>query len=698
MTTRRIFAVIAIVACLACVTSARTTQYLPEQGVLFEQALAQLRLDPADVRIDQRDLALWGGDKYRLPVLTNFLDNPWKISGTSRSITDGLLKYNGDIATLAGSAHSRTGHGVRLSLLGDPLEDYKARVEEIGDDALAVALAGLTGGAPEDYYYNDITMTDYAALPPAVRDAAAVFLLTVPDMLNYYELGMVEPLADLGLDPDTAREIALGYIMGEDEEQSDIETVLAIEAMLDNIDWDLFNTGAALVLSAAQGIQDALTAEGVDLGGDFYYSVDTPYGQVVLNGDADNRYYGDPALLVIDTGGAESYVCCAANQGSANPISVCIDLAGIDAYFEESQTRPAFGAGVFGYAVLIDNAGDDWYTMGSLGLGCGIFGTGALLDCDGNDAYHGKTNVQGTGVFGHGVLADCTGDDYYWLYQYGQGYGYTMGCGLLVDGTGNDHYNTELKDDPNGGPFGAERFIHFAQGAGYGRRADYVDGHSWAGGVGILTDGAGDDRYDCEVYGQGTGYWYALGICADKSGDDYHNAGWYSLGGSPHMGVGVFQDDAGDDRYYLTHMQSLGNGRDFSVGWFEDCAGDDWYQGGIMTFGVGDINGIGVFWDKGGDDTYLAHGPCFGQSRIENAGSIRDDMLTLGMFVDGGGNDRYFDLTGTDHITARPYPVVEDVTGLPEFGFTGNGVAWTRPTNQNETPGAMGCAIDALED
>ena len=54
MSTRRIFAVIAIVACLACVTSARTTQYLPEQGVLFEQALAQLRLDPADVRIDQQ--------------------------------------------------------------------------------------------------------------------------------------------------------------------------------------------------------------------------------------------------------------------------------------------------------------------------------------------------------------------------------------------------------------------------------------------------------------------------------------------------------------------------------------------------------------------------------------------------------------------------------------------------------------------
>ena len=293
------------------------------------------------------------------------------------------------------------------------------------------------------------------------------------------------------------------------------------------------------------------------------------------------------------------------------------------------------------------------------------------------------------------MLSDTAGEDYYWLYQYGQGYGYTMGCGMLVDALGDDHFHTEILHDPNGGPFGEERFIHFAQGAGYGRRADYTDGHSWAGGVGILADGGGDDRYDCEVYGQGTGYWYAVGICADKGGDDYHNAGWYSLGGSPHMGVGVFQDDQGDDRYHLTHMQSLGNGRDFSVGWFEDSSGNDWYQGGIMTFGVGDINGIGVFWDKAGDDTYLAHGPCFGQSRIEHSGSIRDNMLTLGLFVDGGGTDTYLDLTGSDYIAERPYPPLERPYGLADFAFAGNGLAWTRATNQNEVPGAYGCAIDA---
>ena len=519
-------------------------------------------------------------------------------------------------------------------------------------------------------------------------------------MLHYRELALTRPIEQLGLDPQAVYDKVLDYLLpagSGEEKDEDIETVLLLESLMDNVDWDLLNAGATLLTMAAEAVEDALTAENIDLADtDFYFDAATPYGRVLLNGSTDNNIDGDDYLLALHTSGAERYSSGAVTRDYSHPASVCIDLGGIDSYFNEDHFAPAFATGIFGYSVQIDAGDDDdWYTSGNLSLGVGAFGTGLLFDEGGNDAYHGKSTVQGSGIFGTGLLVDTAGDDYYYLYQYGQGYGYTMGCGMLVDSAGNDHYNTENEHDPNGGPFGAERFIHFAQGAGYGRRADYVDGHSWAGGVGMLVDGGGDDRYDCEVYGQGTGYWYAVGMCIDKGGNDLHHAGWYSLGGSPHMGVGIFQDDDGDDRYYLKHMQSLGNGRDFSIGWFEDSAGNDWYQGGIMTFGVGDINGIGVFWDKGGDDTYLAHGPCYGQSRIEHAGGIRDAMLTLGVFIDGGGTDRYFDLAGSEYIAQRPYPVVEDTGGLPGFGFAGDGTAWTRETDQNIVPGAMGCAVDA---
>ena len=56
---------------------------------------------------------------------------------------------------------------------------------------------------------------------------------------------------------------------------------------------------------------------------------------------------------------------------------------------------------------------------------------------------------QGCGIFGTGLLVDNAGDDYCWLYQYGQGYGYTMGCGMLVDGSGNEQvlvHDNNLRD------------------------------------------------------------------------------------------------------------------------------------------------------------------------------------------------------------------------------------------------------------
>ncbi|MBN2083167.1 hypothetical protein JW859_13295 [bacterium] len=697
MHTRHIALIVAVIAIALLGTSARTEVLLPEQAELFERALAQAGLEMSDVRIDPADLAVWGGDKYRLPLISAYMDDPWKISSYTRSQTDGLLNRQDDLATLLVSCHKQTGHAVRLGLVGDALEPYKLRAAELGEDALAVALSELTGQDPASYHDTDMHLTGYDGLPPAVRDAAAVFLFAVPDVLAYRELGLTEPVLKLGLDPQAVYTEVLDYLLNDGEEQDDaLEKVLLLESLMDHVDWAALNTGATLATVAAQGLRDALTAADVDLGdGAFHFAADTPLGRVVLAGSDDDDYPADDYLLILDLAGAESYENCAANRDYHHPLSVTVDLGGLDSYFNEEQAPGAFGAGLFGYGLLIDTAGDDWYAAGSIAYGVGIFGSGLLADGAGNDAYHAKQLAQGAGIFGTGLMIDNDGDDYYIVDVYGQGYGYTMGCGLLLDGKGNDQYIGSEAGEPNGGPFGAERYIHFAQGAAYGRRDDYGTGHSWAGGVGMLVDGGGDDEYHCEVYGQGTGYWYALGILVDKGGDDYHHAGWYSLGSSPHMAVGVFQDDGGDDFYALKQMQSIGNGRDFSVGWFEDSAGNDHYQGGIMTLGVGDINGIGVFWDKAGDDVYLTKGPSLGQSRIESAGSLRDVMLTLGLFVDGGGADTYLTINDEVNPTGQRQPLIDDWSNLEPHPIAADGTCWTRETDQNQVPGAVGVGIDA---
>jgi len=693
----RLAAHVALALLLASIIAvAKTADDCLPQYELFEHALGQADLTPRDVRIDFEDMALWGGDKYRVSLLDVFFADPWKISPYTRSLTDGMLKSDEDIAALTVSAHKRLDSGVRLGLISDPLESYKMRIEELSGKNLAVALAELTG-RPEPEFKS----AEYRQLPDALRDAAALILFAVPDALHYRELGLAKPINRMGLDTDAVYRAVLDYVIvewEEEEEGEDLENTLLIESLLDNTDWSLLNTGATLMALAAQEARRMLAeTDATLLTGDFDYRVNTPQGYVVLSGISDGYYSGDDHLLIIDTAGDDAYASCAANRSFGNSVSICIDLDGDDSYRNEDATSPAFGAGVFGYSILIDCAGDDSYETPYVGEGCGVFGTGLLWDGSGNDSYSGFRSLQGCGTFGTGILVDNAGDDSYELYEYGQGYGYTMGCGYLIDSTGDDLYRglEEPAELSNGGPFGEERFIHFAQGAAFGRRADFTDGHGWAGGVGILADGAGDDHYECQVYGQGTGYWYGIGMCVDKEGNDYRHAGWYSLGSSPHFAIGILQDDAGDDRYVLKQMQSIGNGRDWSIGWFEDAEGNDWYQGGIMCFGTGDVNGLGVFWDRSGDDVYMAQTPCFGQSRMESGAGLRDFMLTLGLFVDGGGNDTYLRLPGDGRPRGGYADIIQDIGELEVFKGVNNGERWARATQGNEVPGSHGVGVDA---
>src|SRR5690606_23337424 len=109
------------------------------------------------------------------------------------------------------------------------------------------------------------------------------------------------------------------------------------------------------------------------------------------------------------------------------------DASGVISADPARMTAQAQGCGIFGYGMLLDLAGDDVYRAHEFGQGCGIFGTGILRDAAGNDSYLGTGHLQGCGWFGSGVLIDNAGDDGYSLYQFGQGYGGTLGVGVLVD-------------------------------------------------------------------------------------------------------------------------------------------------------------------------------------------------------------------------------------------------------------------------
>jgi hypothetical protein len=154
----------------------------------------------------------------------------------------------------------------------------------------------------------------------------------------------------------------------------------------------------------------------------------------------------------------------------------------------------------------------------------------------------------------------------------------SKGFGLLLDALGDDTYTAHPMPIEFPSPQTAERNVSMAQGAGYGRRADYSDGRSWAGGVGVLIDVQGNDRYLCGVFGQGVGYWGGIGMLIDLQGDDGREGAWYVQGAAAHFAIGYLEDRLGNDRTLAAMNMAIGAGHDFSIGYYIDFAGNDEYN------------------------------------------------------------------------------------------------------------------------
>lgn len=382
----------------------------------------------------------------------------------------------------------------------------------------------------------------------------------------------------------------------------------------------------------------------------FSFQWETPLGWVVLQSDPTKAHQISAKkkyLLCMDMDGAnDTYLTGGGATSPEHPISILIDWGGDDKYSALSPHQPAFGGACMGVGILVDRAGNDNYTAAHHAMGSGLLGVGILLDKSGDDQYAGTSHVQGTGAFGLGLLIDGNGNDKYQSYGRSQGLGYVRGCGFLMDlGDGSDRYT--LKSDKLLFPSAQAPKTHnssVGQGFGLGRRADVIDGHSWAGGYGLLMDEGGDDFYKAGVMAQGGGYWYGMGFLMDRGGDDSYSAHWYCQGSAAHMAVGALLDHDGNDRYHSTAHLALGAAHDLSASWLVDEQGNDTYDTTSLSMGVSNMNGLGIFLDVSGHDMYVSKKIArfsLGGARITKPGSRRETILNAGIFLDCGGNDTY---------------------------------------------------------
>lgn len=387
-------------------------------------------------------------------------------------------------------------------------------------------------------------------------------------------------------------------------------------------------------------------------------SLDTQWGKIGFGTADRDRWSKSDFKFIYDPNGNDFYADGTATAESfEQPISWIIDRNGDDAY--QSTSEGAQGCGLPGVGILLDKVGDDTYIGLRWAQGVGYLGVGILMDSSGNDNYNGKQLIQGGGLFGMGVLADLSGDDRYNGEKHAQGVGFTHGMGVLVDYSGNDHgYATGLQPTNYGD---AGIFDAWSQGCGMGFR-----GNS-SGGIGVVVDVSGSDRWEAGNFSQGGGYYYGLGIFRSLGNeDDTYIASRYGQGFCAHQAAGLFIEDGGND--YYTTRQSVVSGLawDQCVTVFVDEGGDDYYYGGSgFSLGASAHNSICLFVDKSGTDSYIYNsGPARAGGNSYHGGSSFSLFLDIGHERDLYSNDKYINDT---ERAWKEYGVFRDGRGtLPE--------------------------------
>jgi hypothetical protein len=379
--------------------------------------------------------------------------------------------------------------------------------------------------------------------------------------------------------------------------------------------------------------------------GDVLLYQQTSYGTIIVGGTGPNTYALEQgAALIIDLGGNDTYRGMAgASPNTDLGNSIVVDVEGQDTY----QAGPfGLATGRLGVGILIDHSGNDTYRLAPGAGGVGMAGLGLLYDGAGHDVYEGSRFTQGAAFGGLGLLVDVSGDDRYSSFGYAIGFGAPLGVGAVIDLTGDDRYSCGGKypsaynasEAATAKPADPEyQYDCFGMGTGSGLRvvgkAAAASSHNLAGGLGLLLDVNGDDRYQSANFSQGHGYFFGIGLALDLKGNDDHQAARYGHGSSAHSGIGLTIDYQGKDRYGSKGpFYNGGTAWDGSVALAVDGGSNsDLYDLPASTgLGMADHGGWGLFVEEGGADQYV----------VKRGLGVGSDS-SVGAFFDLEGRDDY---------------------------------------------------------
>lgn len=665
----------------------------PDGPDAFDDALDAAGLDRCSLGYSEAEWAIYPQrlvhDPYRLPFFDEVHDAPALLPVFGATLNEALDGAAASAAPVAGALQSAA------VLLGDdetpcvtPLPAPAADSGEPLADAVA-ALVRATGGTPD----LDALAADASDVPPDVQRAVAALVGAVQEA----HASTAALFAGMTGEERAALGGLHAYWLYSTVSLPDFRDPAVEELLAERLDLAALARAASVLALRVEALDlAALGAEFAATTG-FAFDQDTPIGRIVIADGADHVHAEGPhAALFVDVGGNDTYERAVGVADASRPavlahhIGVGVDLGGADVYTYAAVPDAALDAGLLpsdvdgrypatgsrtdtsgpvslsqqlrqgaarqGVGLHFDlGASDDTYRSLRLSQGYGEAGVGVLYDAGGNDTYAAEAASQGAAFFGVGLLLDAAGNDRYDAFSLVQGFAGVRAVGALHDADGNDAYVTDHGDPDTGGDplywsiqIPGRSNNAFAQGAAWGVRCDGTAA-CMSGGLGVLRDRAGNDRYESSVQAQASGYWFGTGILADGSGADTYDARYYVQGAGAHFAMALFLDEDGDDRYntnFAARATSIGVGHDYTSAVHIDGGGNDTYRAPQLSLGSGNANGLGVLLNIGGDDVYEAVGEptlgaaSFSQEWYDACGPCLS-VATTGVFLDVGGDDSY---------------------------------------------------------
>ena len=459
-------------------------------------------------------------------------------------------------------------------------------------DSLAAALAWMQPQAAAVGMPWPPAVPDRRALPEPLRGEIAQLLAAV---------GRAHGLLQTALSrlPQALTAHELRQQLAPAAPLSAVVVAADIPRLLPLLDREALLAGMLDLLAATQRLR--LSVAGMPMLPSIAWQLRTPLGAIVVDTTgADNTHRLAAPLLLLDVGGNDLYQFEAAP--SQRHLAVLLDHGGDDRYVALADGADP-SAATLGYGILWDTAGDDRYEGGHFGQAAALFGIALLVDGAGANRFTAAGHAQGYALGGMALLLVGEGDDEYSAQTHAQGSAGPEAVALLLERGGDDRYTLENTPLTRPSPQLPTHNTSMGQGAGRGLRGAAQE--SAAGGVGILFDFGGNDRYTAQVFAQGAGFHEGLGLLVDGGGDDRYAAAWYAMGAAAHTAAGVLLERGpGHDRYRATHSTSLGAAHDGSVAILVDEGGDDRYALGDLGLGAAHDGGVALFADLAGRDRY----------------------------------------------------------------------------------------------